>query len=93
MTDKAIDVLGNSRKGFFLMVESGQIDHGHHAGSAYNALTDTIAFSDAIREAGESVDVSETLVIVTADHGHVFTVSGYPKRGNPILGNSSCDWR
>lgn len=86
MTDKAIDILDNNNKGYFLMVEAGRIDHGHHAGSAYNALTDTIAFSDAVKTAVESVDLSETLIIVTADHSHVFTIAGYPKRGNPILG-------
>lgn len=86
MTQKSINILDNNDKGFFLMVESGRIDHGHHAGSAYNALTDTIAFSDAVRAAVESVDMSETLIIVTADHSHVFTIAGYPKRGNPILG-------
>lgn len=86
MTGKAIEVLKSNRKGFFLMVESGRIDHGHHAGSAYSALTDTVELSNAVQAAVESVDLSETLIIVTADHSHVFTIAGYPKRGNPILG-------
>ncbi|MCC4834518.1 alkaline phosphatase [Shewanella sp. 10N.7] len=86
MTAKAIDILDNNDEGFFLTVESGRIDHGHHAGSAYNALTDTLAFSNAIAKAVEMTDMSDTLIIVTADHGHVFTIAGYPKRGNPILG-------
>ncbi|MCW9015487.1 MAG: alkaline phosphatase, partial [Kangiellaceae bacterium] len=86
MTSKAIDILDNNDKGFFLMVESGRIDHGHHAGSAYNALTDTIEFAEAIQAAMDRTNPEETLIIVTADHSHVFTIAGYPKRGNPILG-------
>ncbi len=86
MTSKAIDILDNNKKGYFLMVESGRIDHGHHAGSAYNALTDTIEFAKAVQEAVDSVDMEKTVIIVTADHSHVFTIAGYPKRGNPILG-------
>jgi alkaline phosphatase len=86
MTSKAIDILDNNDKGFFLTVESGRIDHGHHAGSAYNALTDTIEFAKAIEEAVKNTNPEETLIIVTADHSHVFTIAGYPKRGNPILG-------
>ena len=27
----------------------------------------------------------ETLITVTADHSHVFTIGAYPKRGNPIF--------
>ncbi|BDX07906.1 alkaline phosphatase [Planctobacterium marinum] len=87
MTATAIDVLDNNDKGFFLMVESGRIDHGHHAGSAYGALTDAIAFADAVQAAVEATDPEETLILVTADHSHVFTIAGYPKRGNPILGH------
>jgi alkaline phosphatase len=86
MTSKAIDILDNNEQGFFLMVEAGRIDHGHHAGSAHGALTDTIAFADAVQAAVDATNPKETLIIVTADHSHVFTMAGYPKRGNPILG-------
>ena len=86
MTAKAIDVLDNNEEGFFLMVESGRIDHAHHAGNAYDALVDTMEFAKAIAAAAAATDPTETLIIVTADHGHVFTIAGYPKRGNPILG-------
>ena len=86
MTEAAIGVLDNNANGFFLMVESGRIDHAHHAGNAAGALTDTLAFEAAVKAAYENTDPDETLILVTADHGHVFTIAGYPKRGNPILG-------
>lgn len=86
MTRTAIKVLDNNQEGFFLMVESGRIDHAHHAGNAYGALHDTIAFAEAVAAADELTNDEDTLIIVTADHGHVFTIAGYPKRGNPILG-------
>ena len=86
MTQKAIEVLQKNRKGFVLVVESGRIDHAHHAGNAYNALTDTIEFSNAVAMADEMTSDRDTLILVTADHSHVFTIAGYPKRGNPILG-------
>ena len=86
MTETAINVLNNNDNGFFLMVESGRIDHAHHAGNAAGALTDTLAFEQAVMTALEHTDPAETLILVTADHGHVFTIAGYPKRGNPILG-------
>ena len=86
MTEKAINVLNNNENGFFLSVEAGRIDHAHHAGNAYNALNDTIEFAKAVKAAMDSTNPEETLIVVTADHSHVFTIAGYPKRGNPILG-------
>ena len=86
MTKTAIAILDNNPNGFFLNVEAGRIDHAHHAGNAYNALTDAIELSQAVQAAVDSTDANETLIIVTADHSHVFTMAGYPKRGNPILG-------
>jgi alkaline phosphatase len=86
MTRVALDVLERNPRGYVLMVEGGRIDHAHHLGNAYRALTDTIAFARTIGETLARVDLDETLVLVTADHSHVFTLAGYPTRGNPILG-------
>lgn len=86
MTSKSIDILSQNKKGYFLMVEGGRIDHSHHDGSAYRALTDTIALSNAVRTAASKVNLDETLIIVTADHSHTFFIQGYPARGNNILG-------
>ncbi|MEW6207561.1 MAG: alkaline phosphatase, partial [Acidobacteriota bacterium] len=86
MTSKAIDLLAKNRKGYFLMVEGGRIDHAHHQGNAYRALTDTIEMANAVRAALAKTDPRDTLIIVTADHSHVFTIAGYPTRGNDILG-------
>lgn len=86
MTRTAIELLQHNEQGYYLMVEAGRIDHAHHAGNAYRALTDTIALSDAVAVAREMSSEDDTLIIVTADHSHVFTLAGYPMRGNPILG-------
>lgn len=88
MTTAAIDLLDNGENGFFLMVESGRIDHAHHAGNAHGALTETVELSRAVAAAVAATDPRETLIIVTADHSHVFTIGGYPRRGNPILGKT-----
>jgi len=86
MTKLALQQLNTADSGFFLLVEAGRIDHGHHFGNAYRALVDTVALADAVSVAKALVDLEETLIVVTADHSHTLTISGYPPRGNPILG-------
>ncbi|CAN0263205.1 unnamed protein product [Chrysoparadoxa australica] len=68
------------------MVEAGRIDHAHHAGNAYLALSETVMLDKAVASALSKTNQEETLIIVTADHSHTFVISGYPERGNPILG-------
>ncbi|WOE75077.1 alkaline phosphatase [Alterisphingorhabdus coralli] len=86
MVALAITKLSKNPRGFVLMVEGARIDHAHHAGNAARALIDTQAFEAAIKTALETVNMDETLVLVTADHSHVFTIAGYQPRDNPILG-------
>ncbi|GAB4517467.1 MAG: alkaline phosphatase [Amphiplicatus sp.] len=86
MTAKALSLLQNKPEGFALLVEAGRIDHGHHAGRAALALHDGVAMAEAVKVADAMTDDADTLIIVTADHSHVFTIAGYPTRGNPILG-------
>jgi alkaline phosphatase len=88
MTTKAIDILSKNENGYVLQVEAGRVDHALHGGNAYRALTDDIEFGNAIAATLEKVNLEDTLIIVTSDHGHVMTFAGYPPRGNDILGLS-----
>ncbi len=36
-------MMQGGEKGFFVMVEGGRIDHGHHEGQAVRALSETLA--------------------------------------------------
>lgn len=86
MTAEAINRLENNPNGYYLMVEGGRIDHGHHAGRAGYALEEMVEFANSIQFAIDNTDPEETLILVTADHSHVFSIGGYPRRGNDILG-------
>ncbi|WP_085317377.1 alkaline phosphatase [Derxia lacustris] len=86
MTSKAIDILSKNSNGYVLMVEGGRIDHALHGTNAYRAVTDTVAFDDAVKAALAKVDLTNTLIVVTADHDHTMAFNGYGKKGTPILG-------
>ncbi|NCP14429.1 MAG: alkaline phosphatase [Sphingomonadales bacterium] len=86
MTAAALARLKADPDGYYLMVEGGRIDHAHHAGQAGYALEEAVEFARAVQYAVDNTDPAETLIMVTADHSHVFTIAGYPQRGNDILG-------
>lgn len=76
MTRTAIDALENSERGFFLMIEGGQIDWAQHALDRSQALIDEIVdFDEAVQVALDYARTYQnTLVIVTADHDHTLSI-------------------
>lgn len=69
MTSKAIQILSQNRKGFFLMVESGTIDHAAHKHKTQEFLWEGIACDKTV---GVALDFAmknkNTLLIVVPDH-------------------------
>ena len=69
MTGKAVELLSQDKDGFFLMVEGSQIDGATHANDPIYAVTEFLAFDEAVKVA---VDFAEkeghTLVLAFPDH-------------------------
>jgi alkaline phosphatase len=76
MTAKAIELLStrtraDRRRGFFLQVEGASIDKQDHASNPCGQIGETIEFDAAIKVALDwATRNPDTLIIVTADHGH-----------------------
>ncbi len=87
MTAAALKRLQTNKNGYALVIESGRIDHAHHEGIAFKALSETQELHETVAWLLTQVDLNETLIVVTADHSHTLTLGGYTTRGNPILGN------
>jgi alkaline phosphatase len=68
-TEKAIEILNENEKGFFLMVEASQIDWGGHDNNIDYILGETFDLDETL---GKILDFAladgETLVVVTSDH-------------------------
>jgi alkaline phosphatase len=86
MTRMAIEFLSKNENGYYLEIEAGRVDHANHAGNAHRALTDGVAFAEAVALADELTNDEDTLIIVTADHEHAIAFNGYCGRGTPIEG-------
>ena len=69
-TAKAIELLEDAPKGFFLMVEGGSIDWCGHANEAACNLREVLGLEQAVRVALKFAEKhpDETLIVVTGDH-------------------------
>jgi alkaline phosphatase len=85
MTDTALNRLSSNPKGFFLMVEGGQIDWAGHQNDAGWMLHEMLKFNNAINAVLDWMDGrDDTLLVVTADHetggfGFSYSSSDLPK--------------
>jgi alkaline phosphatase len=73
----------------YLILTGGRIDMAHHETKARKALDETAEFAKAVEAALKYVNIEETLIVVTSDHSHTMSYSGYSKRGSDILGLAS----
>ena len=55
-------------KGYVLIVEGGRIDHASHENDAYRMVNETLVFDRVVGMTHKLVDLSETLLLLTADH-------------------------
>ncbi|KAG5683696.1 hypothetical protein PVAND_012962 [Polypedilum vanderplanki] len=85
MTLKAIEMLSKNDDGYFLLVEGGRIDNAQHATKARLVIGEMIEFNNAIEAALKKIDLEETLVVVTADHGHALSLAGYSTRNDGVF--------
>lgn len=76
MTTAALAVLSQNPKGFWLMVEAGDVDWANHDNNLDNSIGAVNSGDHAFRVITDWVEKhsnwNETAVIVTADHGHYF---------------------
>ncbi|MFO7632731.1 MAG: alkaline phosphatase, partial [Caldilinea sp.] len=78
MTLSALEILGQNENGFYLMVEAASVDKQMHPLDQERTLSDLIEFDNALAATVEwtAENAPDTLIVVTADHGHGYEVYG-----------------
>lgn len=78
MAEAALTVLEKKEKGFWLMIEAGEVDWASHNNNIDNGIGAVVsgdrAFQKVVHWVEENSNWSETALIVTADHGHLLFV-------------------
>lgn len=81
MTRSALNVLGHrpSARGFWLMVEAGDVDWANHNNNIDDSIGAVISGAEAFQVVVDWIEErncwNESLVIVTADHGHFLNLT------------------
>jgi alkaline phosphatase len=71
MTEKAIQLLSRSDRGFLLMVEGSMIDWAAHSNEPVGLISEILAFDQAVAKALEFAKANgETAIIIMTDHGN-----------------------
>ncbi|MFH1299538.1 MAG: alkaline phosphatase [Planctomycetota bacterium] len=74
MTDTALQVLSQNKQGFWLLVEAGDVDWANHDNNLDNSIGAVKSGDEAFKVITDWVEKNsnwdETVVILTADHGH-----------------------
>jgi alkaline phosphatase len=85
MTAKAIELLTGTAAdgpGFFLQVEGASIDKRGHEADPYGQIGETVAFDRAVKVGLDFARANpDTLLVVTADHGHSSQIVSIPTDG------------
>lgn len=72
MTQAALNMLGQNKNGFFVMIEGGAVDWAGHDNRLGRMIEEQIDFNNSVNAAIQWVEKysswDETLIIVTADH-------------------------
>jgi len=76
---RALDLLRQNRKGYFLMIEWDA-----HTDNVRKGLDSLVNFDRLIREIAAKVDLNDTLLVFTADHSFELWITG-GRRGVPLL--------
>jgi len=78
MTGAALEVLAARGRGFWLLVEAGDVDWAAHDANIDNTIGAVISGDEAVKVVTDWVEVNsnwnESLLIVTADHGHYLVI-------------------
>jgi len=79
MTVAALDVLASRSDRYWLMVEAGDVDWANHANNIDNSIGAVLSGDDAFRAIAAWIEANvgwdQSVVLVTADHGHYLVLN------------------